>query len=129
MHRDELVSRAVEARESAWAPYSSITVGAALLTRDGRVFTGSNVENASYGLTVCAERVAVFAAVVEGHRDWEALVVASADGLTPCGACRQVLAEFASELPVHLVDGHGHVTTTNLGELFPVPPQIPRPDR
>ena len=93
----DLVRKAVEARDSAYAPYSRFRVGAAVLGEDGRIFTGGNVENASYGLTVCAERVAVFKAVSEGTRNFTAIAVA-AEGegpVSPCGACRQVLAEFS----------------------------------
>ncbi|MCS6830463.1 MAG: cytidine deaminase [Armatimonadota bacterium] len=95
--RDELLAAAREARHHAYAPYSGYTVGAAVYTENGRIFTGANVENASYGLTICAERVAVFRAVSEGVRRIEAMAVVTRDGGTPCGACRQVLAEFASE--------------------------------
>jgi len=95
--REELLAAAREARHRAYAPYSGYAVGAAVYCEDGRIFTGANVENASYGLTVCAERVAIFRAVSEGARRIRALAVVTPDGGTPCGACRQVLAEFANE--------------------------------
>lgn len=123
----ELIDRAVAARSRAWAPYSHLTVGAALRASDGRVFTGCNVENASYGLTMCAERSAVYAAVSDGARGFDAIVVASEDGLTPCGACRQVLAEFAPDLAVTVVAGAGEVRArTSLELLLPCPPDVPK---
>ncbi|MCS7216520.1 MAG: cytidine deaminase [Candidatus Bipolaricaulota bacterium] len=117
----ELVRRAVEARARAYAPYSGFAVGAALLAKDGRVFTGCNVENASYGLTVCAERVALFKAVSEGAREFVALAVACGAGpCAPCGACRQALYEFAPDLLLILADGEGRAwRTARLAELLP----------
>jgi len=117
----ELVRRAVEARRAAYAPYSGFAVGAALLARDGRVFTGCNVENASYGLTVCAERVALFKAVAEGAREFKAIAIACGDTpCSPCGACRQVLYEFAPDLTVILADGEGRRwEKTTLSHLLP----------
>lgn len=92
-----LVQAARAARQYAYAPYSDYPVGAAVRTADGRVFTGCNVENASYGLSICAERVAVFNAIAAGAREIAAVAVCTPDGGTPCGACRQVLTEFASK--------------------------------
>jgi len=115
---DELVAQAQAARQRAYAPYSNFGVGAALLTRDGRVFTGCNVENASYGLTVCAERIAVFKAVSEGCHDFAAIAVVSDTGATPCGACRQVLVEFGvDQVIVAYADGRHTIFT--LDELAP----------
>jgi len=114
----DLIAQARDARRRAYAPYSDFAVGAALLARDGRVFTGCNVENASYGLTVCAERVAVFKAISEGCRDFVALAVVSETGVTPCGACRQVLVEFAVE-QVIVARPDGSYTIFALGELIP----------
>lgn len=121
MDEKELVRLAVEARARAYAPYSLFAVGAALLTEDGRAFTGCNVENASYGLTVCAERVALFKAVSEGATRFSALAVACGAGpCAPCGACRQVLYEFAPDLLVIMADGEGRGwRTARLSELLP----------
>lgn len=108
--REKLVQAACDIRKHAHAPYSKFHVGAALLTESGKIFVGCNVENASYGLTICAERAAVFAAVAAGEgksgeaNDWVAMAVATPGGHSPCGACRQVLVEFAPALPVLLVD-------------------------
>ena len=108
--RQKLIQAACEIRQRAHAPYSKFQVGAALLTASGKIFTGCNVENASYGLTNCAERTAIFTAVAAGEgkagkeNDWVAMAVATPGGHSPCGACRQVLVEFAPELPILLVD-------------------------
>ena len=118
-NQDKLVSLAAKARERAHAPYSNIAVGAALLAKSGRVYTGSNVENASYGLTVCAERVAVFKAVSEGEREFEAIAVVTEKGITPCGACRQVLIEFGGDLQVIVADTAGHQRVFALTDLLP----------
>jgi len=117
-----LIAAARQARQNAYAPYSGFAVGAALRTRSGRVFTGSNVENVSYGLTICAERVAVAKAVSEGERDLEAIAVVSEGAATPCGACRQVLAEFNPDLRVIVADVRGseeHHREFCLSELLP----------
>ncbi len=109
----------MDAREKAYAPYSGFRVGAALLTRSGRVFTGANVENASYGLSVCAERVAAFKAVAEGEREFEAIAVATGNGVLPCGACRQVLNEFGPDMRVIVADAEGNMRTYRLSDLLP----------
>ncbi|MCS7239631.1 MAG: cytidine deaminase [Candidatus Bipolaricaulota bacterium] len=117
----ELVRKAVEARAKAYVPYSRFAVGAALLSKDGRIFTGCNVENASYGLTVCAERVALFKAISEGAREFLALAVACGEGpCAPCGACRQVLYEFSPHLVIIMADGEGkNWCTMKLPDLLP----------
>jgi cytidine deaminase len=115
----ELIAAARRACQNAYAPYSGFNVGAALQTRAGRVFTGCNVENASYGLTICAEQVAVTKAVSEGERDFEAIAVVSRGGVTPCGACRQVLAEFNFDLRVIVADLEGNSRQFRLSELLP----------
>lgn len=115
-----LTARALEARRWAYVPYSHYAVGAALLAASGRVYDGVNIENASYPLTICAERVAVFQAVLQGERDFVAIAVATENGGSPCGACRQVLAEFGLETIVLIVDGQGTVTRrTTVGGLLP----------
>jgi cytidine deaminase len=118
-NQDKLVSLAAEARKKAHAPYSNFAVGAALLTKSGRVYTGCNVENASYGLSICAERAAVFKAVSEGEREFEAIAVVTENGVTPCGACRQVLMEFGDDIQVIVADTAGHQQVFALTDLLP----------
>lgn len=115
----ELVAAATSARQMAYVPYSGYAVGAALRTADGQIFTGCNVENASYGLGVCAERNAVFQAVARGERDIQAVAVVTENGVTPCGACRQVLAEFGPEMTVIVADVAGKRRIYALSELLP----------
>jgi cytidine deaminase len=121
MKFDELITAAREAREHAYAPYSRFQVGAALRTASGRIFRGCNVENLSYGLTICAERAAVFAAVAAGETQFEAIAVVSdsAHPVTPCGACRQVLAEFSSNLHVCSANFQDQRHETTIAELLP----------
>ncbi len=115
-----LIDLANEARRRAYAPYSKYRVGAALRTRSGRIFTGVNVENAAYPSSMCAERTAVFKAVSEGERDFEVIAVVTDNGGSPCGGCRQVLAEFGLETIVLIADGKGQlVKQTSVGELLP----------
>lgn len=119
MTDERLLKAAREAREFAYAPYSGYKVGAALLAKDGRVFTGCNVENAAYGNAMCAERTALFKAVSEGAREFTAVAIAgSGSAPFPCGACRQSLYEFAPELRV-LVTWDGQVSKTTLAALLP----------
>ncbi len=119
---------AQQALSHAYAPYSSLSVAAALLADDGSLFTGVNVENASYGLAQCAERNAVAAAVGAGARRFEALLVvsSSADVLTPCGACRQVLSEFPPAFPVRCLSAKGQVLETDTAALLPQAFALPR---
>ena len=100
--RESLMKEAISAQEKAYSPYSKFKVGAALLTKNGKVFTGCNIENVSYGMTICAERVAIFKAVSEGYTKFEAIAVSASsnDPIYPCGACRQVLAEFNPKIEV-----------------------------
>ena len=118
----ELIALARQARANAYASYSGFPVGAALLGRSGRVFTGCNVENAAYPLTTCAERTAVTKAVSEGEREFEAIAVVTATGATPCGACRQILREFAGtegKLRVIVADLDGNSSAFTIEELLP----------
>ncbi len=118
---ERLVAAARDVRARAWAPYSRFHVGAALEAADGTIFTGCNVENASYGLTICAERVALFRAIADGHRRFTRLAVV-ADTVTPtspCGACRQVLYEFAPDLDVVLANLTGITAHHRLADLLP----------
>jgi len=119
MDYQNIIAKAMEAREKAHAPYSHFAVGAALLAQSGRVYTGCNVENASYGLSICAERTAVFKAVSEGERDFEAIAVVTENGVTPCGACRQVLLEFGEDIQVIVADETGAYRVFGLQELLP----------
>jgi cytidine deaminase len=115
-----VLAAALAARRAAYAPYSNFLVGAALIGRDGRLYTGANIENASFGLSMCAERVALYTAVSAGQRAFEAIAIAGPDGVTtmPCGACRQVLAEFNMGLRIIYVD-HGQLKMTTLAQLLP----------
>lgn len=121
--KEELIRLAKEARERAYAPYSEFKVGAALLTEDGEVFTGGNVENASYGLSVCAERVAVVKAVSEGHTKFRRLVVVAdtEEPCPPCGVCRQMLYEFAPDMSVLMVNLEGKEKELTVRQLLPEP--------
>jgi len=115
-----LINAALAVRPQAHAPYSLFQVGAAILSRSGETFVGCNVENASFSLTICAERVAAGTAVTSGAREWQAVAVASRGGVTPCGACRQFLAEFGNDLIVLCVDAETKaVTRFRLSELLP----------
>ena len=120
---DPLIEAAQAARQNAHAPFSNFKVGAALEDSTGRIHTGCNVENASYGLTLCAERVAVFKAVSEGARQFRRVaVVADTDTLTPpCGACRQILWEFCGDVEIVLVNPRGKIETYRMRDLFPKP--------
>ena len=113
----------MEASQKAYAPYSRFLVGAAILGKNGVIYSGANVENASYGLTNCAERSAVFSAVSAGENHFEAVAIASSGGVAPCGACRQVLHEFAPTIKVLLIDtiNKNQVTELSLEDLLPDP--------
>jgi cytidine deaminase len=125
MEEKELIRIATKARERAYAPYSHFSVGAALLTKSGRVFQGANIENVSFRLTMCAEQAAVCAALAEGERDFVeiAVVADSKEPVVPCGACRQVLAEFSPEMKIVMSNLDGRSQTLNLSELLPRPRQ------
>ena len=123
MGNENLIASAKCARDNAHAPYSNFKVGAALRAKSGRVYTGCNVENATYGLTVCAERVAIFKAISEGERGFEAIAVCTdTEGLTPpCGACRQIIWEFCGDVDVILSNLKGKTETLRMSALFPKP--------
>lgn len=114
-----LIEKAISASQNAYAPYSGYPVGAALQTSDGVIFTGCNVENAAYPVTVCAERTALVKAVSEGYRQFEAIAVVTRNGGSPCGMCRQMLYEFAPDLRVIIADLRGEIhTDVPLDELL-----------
>jgi cytidine deaminase len=121
--KDLLIEAAKQSRENAHAPYSNFRVGAALRSTSGRIFGGCNVENATYGLTMCAERVAIFKAVSEGERGFSAIaVVTDTEVLTPpCGACRQLIWEFCGDIPVSMANLKGKMEVVQMRELFPRP--------
>jgi len=124
---EKLLQAAKDVRAKAYAPYSGFLVGAAILTSSARIFSGCNVENSSYGLGCCAERVALFSAVAAGERNFTMLAVAASSfGFTyPCGACLQVLAEFAPRLPLILQNGQGEVLRTSVDALLPCAFHLP----
>ena len=118
--RQPLIDLANEARRRAYVPYSNYPVGAALRTKSGKVFTGVNVENAAYPTTMCAERTAVFTAVTAGEHEFEVIAVATENGGSPCGSCRQVLAEFGLDTVVLIADGDGKlIQETTVRDLLP----------
>lgn len=115
-----MIDLANEARRKAYAPYSNYRVGAALRTNSGKIYTGVNIENASYGNTICAERVAIFKAVADGEMDFEVLAVVTSNGGAPCGACRQVMAEFGLHTVVLIANSAGRlVRETSVNDLLP----------
>ncbi len=120
--KSKLIQAAIDSKEKAYAPYSKFNVGAALLTTDNEIFTGANVENASYSLTMCAERIAVYKAVVAGKKKYKSVAIAgnTDEPLAPCGACRQVLAELCgSDLDVIMISRTGDTKKVKLNELLP----------
>ncbi|MFZ5645438.1 MAG: cytidine deaminase [Bacillota bacterium] len=118
---ERLIKKALSIKENAYAPYSRFRVGAAVLTGDGEIYTGCNIENSSYGLTCCAERVAVFKAVSEGKTELSAIAVVSDsdDFCSPCGACRQVLTEFGEDMKVYMCNNRGEYEVKTASELLP----------
>jgi cytidine deaminase len=129
MTDDKLIASAAAARERAYAPYSNFKVGAALKGKSGRVYAGCNVENAVNGSSICAERTAVFKAVSEGEREFEAIAVVTENGASPCGGCRQVMMEFAPDMTVIIADTQGRARLTTVRDLLPdgfTPQHLPR---
>jgi cytidine deaminase len=130
MSPEELVAAALAARQRAYAPYSHYLVGAALLAADGSVIPGCNVENAAYPATICAERVALTSAIAQGKREFVAIAVATVNGGSPCGTCRQVMMELGSDMLVYITDDQGHYRTTTVRDLLPDgfgPEHLPAP--
>lgn len=117
----ELIDKAKEARANAYAPYSNFLVGSALITENGKIFTGCNIENVSLGLSICAERVAIFKAVAEGIKDIRAIAVIgdTEEPCTPCGACRQVMIEFAPDMKVVMANLHNKIKIKKARDLLP----------
>ena len=118
--KTKLIQIAIEARKKAYVPYSHYPVGAALLTKSGKIYTGANIENAAFSVTICAERTAIFKAVSEGERDLQAIAVVTKNGGTPCGSCRQVMAEFNPNMKIYIANEEGElVQETILKEMLP----------
>jgi cytidine deaminase len=119
--KEKLIEAATDVREKAYAPYSNFHVGAAVETEDGTIYTGCNVESASYGLTVCAERVAIWKGISRGEKRFSriAVVVDTEDLTPPCGVCRQIIWEFCGDVPVILANLHGKTETVQMSELLP----------
>ncbi len=115
----KVIDAARDARKNAYAIYSNFHVGAAVETSNGKIFRGCNVENASYGLTICAERSALFSAIAAGEKEFTHLVVVTENGVSPCGACRQVIWELCGDIPITLVDGTGACKETSTSKLLP----------
>ena len=118
--KSKLIDAAKDAQTKAYAEYSNFLVGAAVETTTGKIFQGCNVENASFSLTICAERTALFSAVAAGEREFKHLVVATDNGVSPCGACRQVIWEICGDIPITLVDASGATTETSSSALLPL---------
>ncbi len=123
MEYQELAKKAVEAQSTSIPTYSKFKVGSALLTKNGKVFTGGNIESSSYGLTICSERVALFKALSEGFRDFKAIAIASDDPdfCPPCGACRQIMMDFCEDIDVILINHKNELKIFKLNELLPYP--------
>ena len=121
MSDNELIQKAIEMRSKALAPYSNYKVGAAILTKSGRIFGGCNIENSSYSLTICAERVALFKAVSEGETKFKALSVSTNNAGMPCGACRQVIWDICGNIPILICNNNKLITKTESIRLLPMP--------
>lgn len=116
-----LCNEAKKAAKNAYAPYSKFHVGAALLAKDEKIYYGCNVESSSYGLTICAERNAIAAAVVAGEKEFKALAIYSTVGAAPCGACRQVIWDICQDIPIYSIDKNGEIATYTSAEILPLP--------
>mgnify|MGYP002628723495 CR=1 FL=1 len=118
-NQTELILAAQNVRKKAYAPYSNFHVGASVSGKNGKIYSGCNVENASYGLTICAERNALASAIADGESKFESLAVTSPNGVSPCGACRQVIWELCGDIPIILVDDEGNTSETSSSLLLP----------
>jgi len=127
MDKNELLAAALKAMENAHAQYSNFKVGAALLSKSGKVYTGSNVESSSYGLTICAERVALVKALSEDENEFEAIAVVNKLGASPCGACRQLLWDYTRDIPVYVSNLDRKITEYNLKDLLIHPFEFAKP--
>ncbi len=123
MDYKELITASRKAKRFSFSPYSKFRVGAALLTKSGKIFTGCNIENSSYSLTICAERTAIFKAISEGEKKFIALAIATDENgfTTPCGACRQVISDLAGDIEIILINGKGKQLVLNMDKLLPHP--------
>ena len=121
MTPDKLIKHALTARKRAAAPYSQYQVGSAILTNDNTVILGCNVESKAYPTTLCAERVAIFSAIAQGHRIFSALALVTEDGAFPCGACRQIIHEYAGNIPIYISNGSDEYITKTISDLLPNP--------
>ena len=121
INKIKLVKKAIEAQSKAICPYSNYPVGAALLTKNNDIIIGFNIESKAYPTTLCAERVAIFSALSQGHNDFIAMAVATIDGGTPCGGCRQIIIEFANNIPILISDSNGNYSELSSLELLPKP--------
>ena len=121
MTPEKLIKHALTARKRAAAPYSQYQVGSAILTNDNTVVLGSNVESKAYPTTLCAERVAIFSAIAQGHRNFSALALVTEDGAFPCGACRQIIHEYAGNISIYISNGSDEYITKTISDLLPNP--------
>ena len=121
MKPEELIKQALIAQNRAASPYSQYQVGAAILTEDNTVILGCNVESKAYPTTLCAERVAIFSAIAQGHRNFSALALVTEDGAFPCGACRQIIHEYAGNIPIYISNGSDEYITKTISDLLPNP--------
>ena len=121
MTPEKLIKHALTARKRAAAPYSQYQVGSAILTNDNTVILGCNVESKAYPTTLCAERVAIFSAIAQGHRKFSALALVTEDGAFPCGSCRQIIHEYAGNIPIYISKGSDEYITKTISDLLPNP--------
>ena len=121
MTPEKLIKHALTARKRAAAPYSQYQVGSAILTKDNTVILGCNVESKAYPTTLCAERVAIFSAIAQGHRKFSALALVTEDGAFPCGSCRQIIHEYAGNIPIYISNGSDKYITKTISDLLPNP--------